>query len=89
MAVPYPGGRWASRTLTERRQDVAKKAEPLSVEVPTPDRQSVLITIVAVINGTSVKGGAEGVGRVTTAAVVHGISAIVITDMIFVFASTA
>jgi phospholipid/cholesterol/gamma-HCH transport system permease protein len=50
---------------------------------------AVLITIVAVINGTSVKGGAEGVGRVTTAAVVHGISAIVITDMIFVFASTA
>jgi phospholipid/cholesterol/gamma-HCH transport system permease protein len=50
---------------------------------------AVLITIVAVVDGTSVKGGAEGVGRVTTSAVVHGISAIVITDMIFVFAATA
>ena len=50
---------------------------------------AVLITIVAVVDGTSVEGGAEGVGRVTTSAVVHGISAIVVTDMIFVFAATA
>jgi len=50
---------------------------------------SVLITIVAVVDGISVKGGAEGVGRVTTSAVVHGITAIVLTDMIFVFATTA
>ena len=49
---------------------------------------AVLITIVSVINGISVKGGAEGVGRVTTSAVVHGITAIVLTDMIFVFATT-
>jgi phospholipid/cholesterol/gamma-HCH transport system permease protein len=49
---------------------------------------AVLITIVAVVDGVSVKGGAEGVGRVTTAAVVHGITAIVMTDMIFVFATT-
>jgi phospholipid/cholesterol/gamma-HCH transport system permease protein len=49
---------------------------------------AVLITIVAVIDGISVKGGAEGVGRVTTSAVVHGISAIVLTDMIFVFMTT-
>lgn len=49
---------------------------------------AVLITIVAVVDGNSVKGGAEGVGRVTTSAVVHGISAIVLTDMIFVFAAT-
>jgi len=49
---------------------------------------AVLITIVAVVDGISVKGGAEGVGRVTTSAVVHGISAIVLTDMIFVFMTT-
>ncbi len=47
---------------------------------------SVLITIIAVVDGTSVSGGAEGVGRVTTRSVVHGISAIVVTDMIFAFA---
>jgi phospholipid/cholesterol/gamma-HCH transport system permease protein len=50
---------------------------------------AVLITIVSVIDGISVKGGAEGVGRVTTSAVVHGISAIVLTDMVFVFMTTA
>jgi phospholipid/cholesterol/gamma-HCH transport system permease protein len=50
---------------------------------------AVLVTIVAVVDGISVKGGAEGVGRVTTAAVVHGISAIVLTDMLFVFATTS
>jgi len=50
---------------------------------------AVLITIVSVVDGISVKGGAEGVGRVTTSAVVHGISAIVLTDMIFVFMTTS
>lgn len=50
---------------------------------------AVLITIVAVVDGSSVEGGAEGVGRVTTSSVVHAISAIIITDMIFVFAATA
>jgi len=50
---------------------------------------AVLITIVSVIDGISVKGGAEGVGRVTTSAVVHGILAIVLTDMIFVFMTTS
>ena len=48
----------------------------------------VLITIVGIVDGSSVTGGAEGVGRVTTASVVHGISAIILTDMIFVFAAT-
>jgi phospholipid/cholesterol/gamma-HCH transport system permease protein len=48
----------------------------------------VLITIVGVVNGASVRGGAEGVGRVTTSSVVHAISAIVVTDMIFVFVAT-
>lgn len=47
-----------------------------------------LITIVGIVDGASVKGGAEGVGRVTTNAVVHGITAIVLTDMLFVFATT-
>ena len=49
---------------------------------------AVLITIVAVVDGSSVEGGAEGVGRVTTQSVVHGIMAIVMTDMLFVFAAT-
>jgi phospholipid/cholesterol/gamma-HCH transport system permease protein len=48
----------------------------------------VLIALVGVVDGTSVKGGAEGVGRVTTQAVVHGISAIVLTDMIFTYVTT-
>jgi phospholipid/cholesterol/gamma-HCH transport system permease protein len=43
---------------------------------------------VGIVDGSSVKGGAEGVGRVTTQSVVHGITAIVLTDMIFVFAAT-
>lgn len=49
---------------------------------------AVLITLVGVVNGAGVSGGAEGVGRATTRAVVQGISAIVITDMVFVFALT-
>lgn len=48
----------------------------------------VLITLVGVVNGSSADGGAEGVGRVTTRSVVQSISAIVITDMLFVFAVT-
>ena len=44
---------------------------------------SILITLVAVVNGASVVGGAEGVGRATTRSVVHAITAIVITDMLF------
>lgn len=49
---------------------------------------AVLITTIGIADGASVEGGAEGVGRVTTAAVVHGITAIVLTDMIFAFATT-
>ncbi len=49
---------------------------------------AVLITLVGVVNGALVTGGAEGVGRMTTRSVVHAISAIVITDMIFAFAVT-
>ncbi|MEE2676958.1 MAG: ABC transporter permease [Myxococcota bacterium] len=49
---------------------------------------AVLITVIGIADGASVKGGAEGVGRVTTNAVVHGITAIVLVDMIFAFATT-
>lgn len=45
----------------------------------------VLITLIGVVNGANVSGGAEGIGRVTTRSVVHAISAIVITDMLFTF----
>ena len=44
---------------------------------------AVLITTVGVNNGLGVTGGADGIVRVTTRAVVQGISAIVITDMLF------
>ncbi len=49
---------------------------------------AVLITLIAVVDGASVTGGAEGVGRATTRSVVHAISAIILTDMIFAFAVT-
>ncbi|WP_447968018.1 MlaE family ABC transporter permease [Nitrospira sp. M1] len=47
-----------------------------------------LITLVGVINGSSVTGGAEGVGRVTTNAVVHSILAIILADLLIVFILT-
>jgi phospholipid/cholesterol/gamma-HCH transport system permease protein len=46
---------------------------------------AVLITLVGVSTGFGVSGGAEGVGRATTRAVVYSISAIVVADMIFSF----
>jgi phospholipid/cholesterol/gamma-HCH transport system permease protein len=49
---------------------------------------AILITVVGVVNGIAVSGGAEGVGRMTTRSVVHSISAIVITDMVFAFIVT-
>ncbi len=49
---------------------------------------AILIVLVAVVNGAAVTGGAEGVGRVTTKAVVQSISAIVVTDMVFAFVVT-
>lgn len=45
---------------------------------------ALLIAVIGVVNGASVQGGAEGVGKVTTRSVVQAISAIVVTDMIFV-----
>lgn len=44
---------------------------------------AVLITLVGVSTGFSVVGGAEGVGRATTRAVVLSISCLVIADMMF------
>lgn len=49
---------------------------------------AVLITLVGVVNGASVTGGAEGVGRATTRSVVQAISTIVFTDMVFAFIVT-
>ncbi len=49
---------------------------------------SVLITLVGVINGAGVSGGAEGVGRMTTRSVVLSISAIIVTDMVFAYITT-
>ncbi|MDP6804638.1 MAG: ABC transporter permease [Rhodospirillales bacterium] len=49
---------------------------------------AILIGVIGVVNGASVSGGAEGVGKVTTRAVVQSIAAIVVTDMIFAFAVT-
>ena len=49
---------------------------------------AVLIALVAVVNGSTVTGGAEGMGRATTRAVVHSITAIVVTDMLFVYLVT-
>lgn len=48
----------------------------------------MLITLVGVVNGSSVTGGAEGVGRVTTNSVVHSILAIILADLIIVFMLT-
>ena len=47
-----------------------------------------VITLIGVVDGASVEGGAEGVGRVTTQSVVHAIVAIVLTDMLFAFMAT-
>jgi len=49
---------------------------------------SVLITLVGVINGIGVTGGAEGVGKMTTRSVVLSISAIIVTDMLFTYITT-
>jgi len=46
---------------------------------------AIIITLVAVTNGFAVEGGAEGVGRATTRAVVLSIAYIVVADMLFTF----
>jgi len=44
---------------------------------------AVIITKIGCFEGFSVRGGAEGVGRSTTAAVVKSIFSIIVADMIF------
>jgi phospholipid/cholesterol/gamma-HCH transport system permease protein len=46
---------------------------------------AILITLIGLSTGFSVSGGAEGVGRATTRAVVASITALVIADMLFSF----
>jgi phospholipid/cholesterol/gamma-HCH transport system permease protein len=48
----------------------------------------ILIAVIGVMNGARVEGGAEGVGRATTRAVVQAISAIIVTDMLFVLVAS-
>lgn len=50
---------------------------------------AVLVAIVSSVNGAMADGGAEGVGRRTTRAVVQSIASIIVADMIFVFVVTA
>ena len=47
-----------------------------------------IVALVGVANGAQVKDGAEGVGRVTTSSVVQSIALIILTDMIFAYATT-
>lgn len=46
---------------------------------------AIIIVMVGVVNGFSVQGGAEGVGKATTRSVVMSISCIVIADMLFTY----
>jgi len=49
---------------------------------------AIEIAVIGVVNGASVRGGAEGVGRATTRSVVQSISAIIVTAMTVVILST-
>ncbi len=49
---------------------------------------AALVAIVSSLNGALAQGGAEGVGRMTTQAVVQSIAAIIIADMVFAYAAT-
>lgn len=49
---------------------------------------ALLVVLIGAVNGTTIQGGAEGIGRSTTKAVVQGIAAIVIADMVFAFLTT-
>jgi len=50
---------------------------------------AALVAIVSSLNGALAQGGADGVGRMTTRAVVQSIAAIIVADMIFAYAATA
>ncbi len=49
---------------------------------------AALVALVSAVNGAQADGGADGVGRRTTRAVVHSIAAIIVVDMIFAFVMT-
>jgi len=49
---------------------------------------AIEIAIIGVVNGASVTGGAEGVGKATTRSVVQAISAIIVTAMVIVIMTT-
>jgi len=49
---------------------------------------AALVATISSLNGALASGGAEGVGRMTTRAVVQSIAAIIVADMIFVFIAT-
>lgn len=50
---------------------------------------AALVALVSAVNGALADGGAEGVGRRTTRAVVHSIATIIVVDMIFAFVVTS
>jgi phospholipid/cholesterol/gamma-HCH transport system permease protein len=50
---------------------------------------AVLVALVSAVNGALADGGAEGVGRRTTRAVVQSIAAIILVDMLFAFVVTS
>lgn len=50
---------------------------------------AAMVALVSTVNGALADGGAEGVGRRTTRAVVHSIATIIVVDMIFAFVVTA
>jgi len=50
---------------------------------------AALVALVSAVNGALADGGAEGVGRRTTRAVVQSIAAIILVDMIFAFVVTS
>jgi phospholipid/cholesterol/gamma-HCH transport system permease protein len=50
---------------------------------------AALVALVSTVNGALADGGAEGVGRRTTRAVVQSIAAIIIVDMVFAFVVTS
>ena len=50
---------------------------------------AALVAVVSSVNGALADGGAEGVGRRTTRAVVQSIAAIIMADMIFAFVVTS
>ena len=61
------------------------KRGKLAVRIPPVYYFLVIIALVGVSSGFTVSGGAEGVGRATTRAVVMSISWLVIADMVFTY----